>query len=312
MKKEQEQKFPSSANLFKFCRRVLDHKYGGVRVIDQDIGQILGFDPADCSHWKKGKKNIKSIQAIKEIAKHLEVDERLIVDIASGELNDFDAYNEYCGYNPNIINDSMIEKAKKDFHRKNAHTWNEKLENDFDTYFKVNFELIQKSVDQIHEHISFKEAPLFLKEIADSYPEIKLRIEPIPNLSDNKNFESGSTHFFWEGNQFIISYNKENELKPYTRFSMAKSLSVFFLPERKNPVKELLPLSRKLIELESYIFASRLLVPKHMLLDEMKQIDISKDIISQLAETFWVSRSLINIRLKDALNQTAHLEGFKI
>ena len=58
MKKDMAVKYPHSANLFQFCRKVLDHKFGGIRVIDQDVGQILGFDPADCSHWKKGKKNI--------------------------------------------------------------------------------------------------------------------------------------------------------------------------------------------------------------------------------------------------------------
>ena len=54
MKKDVPVKYPHSASLFQFCRQVLDHKFGDVRVIDQDVGQILGFDPADCSHWKKG------------------------------------------------------------------------------------------------------------------------------------------------------------------------------------------------------------------------------------------------------------------
>ena len=49
-------RYPNSVSLFLFCRHVLDHKFGGIRVIDQDIGQILGFDPADCSHWKRAKR----------------------------------------------------------------------------------------------------------------------------------------------------------------------------------------------------------------------------------------------------------------
>ena len=90
MKKESTVKYPHSASLFQFCRKVLDHKFGGIRVIDQDVGQILGFDPADCSHWKKGKKNIRSIQAMKSIANHLGVDEKLVVDVASGEIADWE------------------------------------------------------------------------------------------------------------------------------------------------------------------------------------------------------------------------------
>ncbi|MBP6217640.1 MAG: hypothetical protein KA436_03520, partial [Oligoflexales bacterium] len=63
-RRDKEDIYPHSVHLFRFCKRILDDKYEGLRVIDQDIGQILGFDPADCSHWKKGKKNIKSIEAI--------------------------------------------------------------------------------------------------------------------------------------------------------------------------------------------------------------------------------------------------------
>jgi hypothetical protein len=118
VRKEEGIKYPHSANLFKFCRLVLDHKYGGIRVIDQDVGQILGFDPADCSHWKKGKKNIRSIFAMKNIAKHLGVDEKLVVDVAAGELDEQEAYCEYMGYGATTVDVKVLEVAKKDFYRK--------------------------------------------------------------------------------------------------------------------------------------------------------------------------------------------------
>ena len=55
-----ESRYPNSAVLFQFCKQVLHIRYEhNVKVIDQDVGAILGYDPADCSHWKKGKKNIK-------------------------------------------------------------------------------------------------------------------------------------------------------------------------------------------------------------------------------------------------------------
>ena len=93
-----EVKYPNSANLFQFCKNVLDIKFGSVRVIDQDVGQILNFDPADCSHWKKGKKNIKSYSAAKAVAEHLGVDEALVFDILSGDLNVNEAMHEFYGY----------------------------------------------------------------------------------------------------------------------------------------------------------------------------------------------------------------------
>src|SRR6185295_12883698 len=55
MKKTAENRYPNSATLFKFCKEALEMRYeGNVKVIDQDVGSILGYDPADCSHWKKG------------------------------------------------------------------------------------------------------------------------------------------------------------------------------------------------------------------------------------------------------------------
>ena len=86
MKKISENKYPKSAKLFTFCRKALSLKYqGNVKIIDQDIGAILNFDPADCSHWKKGKKNINSLKPINTIANFLQIDSRLLFDLALGK-----------------------------------------------------------------------------------------------------------------------------------------------------------------------------------------------------------------------------------
>jgi len=75
MKKVEANRYPHSATLFKFCKEALEIRYdGNVKVIDQDVGAILGYDPADCSHWKKGKKNIRSLSTLRSIADHLNVD----------------------------------------------------------------------------------------------------------------------------------------------------------------------------------------------------------------------------------------------
>ena len=47
---------------------------GNIKVIDQDVGSILGYDPADCSHWKKGKKNIKTLGVFQSISRYLNID----------------------------------------------------------------------------------------------------------------------------------------------------------------------------------------------------------------------------------------------
>ena len=174
MKKTAEIKYPNSANLFQFCRKVLDHKFGGIRVIDQDVGQILGFDPADCSHWKKGKKNIRSIQAMKSIAEHLGVDEKLVVDIASGEIEDSEAFFEFSGYGLFTVDAKLFEGAKKDFYRKNASDWSQDKEKEFRETFDVNIEAIEKIVSEIHTKINFQEAPLYLPEVVSHYTDLNL------------------------------------------------------------------------------------------------------------------------------------------
>ena len=88
MKRTDENRYPQSAELFKFCKEALNIKHNfEVKVIDQHVGAILGFDPADCSHWKKGKKNIKSLDTVKAIAQHLDADER---DVATSSRIDHD------------------------------------------------------------------------------------------------------------------------------------------------------------------------------------------------------------------------------
>ena len=57
MRKTEPMKYPHSASLFNFCKEVLLHEKNRKRVIDQDVGHIIGYDAADCSHWKNGKKN---------------------------------------------------------------------------------------------------------------------------------------------------------------------------------------------------------------------------------------------------------------
>ena len=63
MKKVIEVKFPNAIHLFKFCHRVLSNQKGS-RINDQDVGNILGFNPSDCSHWKRGEKNVRSVFSI--------------------------------------------------------------------------------------------------------------------------------------------------------------------------------------------------------------------------------------------------------
>ncbi len=116
MKKVEENRYPNSATLFSFCKKALEMKYdGNVKVIDQDVGAILGYDPADCSHWKKGKKNIRSLSILRSIADHLSIDDRLLIDIAAGKVDLDEAIHEFSGYGSFELGAKTLELLKKSF-----------------------------------------------------------------------------------------------------------------------------------------------------------------------------------------------------
>jgi hypothetical protein len=295
VKKEIAMKYPYAANLFSFCRRVLDHKYGGIRVIDQDVGQILGFDPADCSHWKKGKKNIRSIQAITSIADFLQVDRKLIIDIASGGLSEIDAYFEFAGYGAFAIDNELVDLAKKDYYRKYASWWTKEKEQEFKNYFTIDIATIDAMVHKIHTTISLREPPLFLPEIAAHYPNLILR--PDDNLPQADAFPP--LHSYLQGSQYVISYQAGLEDRAAMRFRIAKAMAGYFLPISPPLLPELKSYQKQIQSVQGNLFAARLLVPLNLLQKEIAGIDIKKDLTEQLAEVFWVSKGFINRRIKD-------------
>lgn len=302
MKKAVDIKYPHSASLFLFCRRVLDHKFGGIRVIDQDVGQILGFDPADCSHWKKGKKNIRSIQAMKSIAEHLGVDEKLVVDVASGDLDDTEAFYEFSGYGAFAIDSKIFEAAKKDFYRRNAATWTKDKENEFKDYFSANESAIDRIVSDIHGHINFLEAPLYLPEIVAAYPELNLvAIEPVATPAPKANESLNALTVKRQGASTAISYAAGSEMRPYMRYRIAKAMASHFLNGTEFKRDQDTEFGQHLTDVHSNLFAAKLLAPGTLIRREMAQINVAKDVVAQLAEIFWVSKTFMNRRLKDIL-----------
>ena len=296
-KKQPEVRYPNSVSLFKFCRRVLDHKYGGIRVIDQDIGQILGFDPADCSHWKKGKKNIRSIQAVKSIADHLGVDEKLVVDVAAGDLDAAEAYHEFAGYGAFSLDQRIYDAAKKQYYKKFSANWSKEKEEEFRSLYTADPYSIEREVERIHQKIGFAEAPLYLPEVATGFPDIQLKQVPSAGREEDDLLSLSSK---FEGGKLAISFTQGAEMRPYVRYQIAKAMCPYFLKPKKVPAV-LADFSAHIQEIEGNIFASFLLAPTHLVRKEMSQLRPHRDLVSQLAETFWVSKSFINRRLQDII-----------
>jgi len=305
MKKAQEVKYPNSANLFQFCRKVLDHKFGGIRVIDQDVGQILGFDPADCSHWKKGKKNIRSIQAMKSIAEHLGVDEKLVVDVASGDLDDTEAFFEFSGYGAFSIDSKVFEAAKKDFYRRHAASWTKDRENEFKDYFNANETAIDRIVAEIHQRINFLEAPLYLPEVVTAYPDLSLAPTEAPPEKEGARVVPVTVA--QKGAETRIGYQSGTEMRPYMRYRIAKAMGGHFLKDILPKADDGNDYTSHLVDVQTNLFAAKLLAPANLLRREMTQINVAKDVVSQLSEVFWVSKTFMNRRLKEILQGGSQL-----
>ena len=291
-----EARYPNSAGLFQFCRLVLDHKFGGIRVIDQDVGGILGFDPADCSHWKNGKKNIRSIQAVKTIADHLGIDEKLVVDVASGELGYHEAFNEYHGYGAFTVSSGIVDAAKKDYYRRHAGNWDRDRERNFRNYFDTDEQGIDTVVETIHDKICLSEAPLYLPEIVNSYPDLRLE-----GVADFSRTYKGLISVEDSNGLTTIKYQAGTEVQPYMRYCISKAMAGYFLDSQRFDDEELSKYAPHTLEVTSNLFAAKLLVPVALLRKELAAVDVAKDIVSQLAEAFWISKNFMNRCLKEIL-----------
>ena len=62
-------------------QKVLMSQKGG-KVHDQEVGQILNFNPSDCSHWKRGEKNVRSVFALAKLSETLAIEPTLVHDVA--------------------------------------------------------------------------------------------------------------------------------------------------------------------------------------------------------------------------------------
>lgn len=285
MKKSDENRYPHSADLFKFCKEALNIKLNfEVKVIDQHVGAILGYDPADCSHWKRGKKNIKSLQTIHTIASHLDADPRLVSDIVSGKIDLEESLQEYTGYGPFSLSARYCEEVKREYFRNpGKYTSNGQLQN-LDQILDTQRNVARTLANEILAEADVQSCPVFIPELAAALPNVLLtEIE----------FGSGLVSSSVEENISTISF-RQGPMRPHVRFLIAREIGRAFLFS-----KSVIADNDELTCVKLNHFASLLLIPGHLLQKAFHQIDQTRDPIDQLSEIFWVSRSIMNIRLID-------------
>ena len=296
MKKTAENRYPHSATLFKFCKEALEIRYeGNVKVIDQDVGSILGYDPADCSHWKKGKKNIHALATLRSIADHLNLDERLLIEIAAGKIGLEEAIFEYRGYGSFSLDGLHLENLKKDFFKNPGKWQKDNSLKSFEELFDIDRNKVVEASEQVLNAGHFEEAPIYIPEVYQLYPNLVLEKNESLDIS-YKCFREGEG----KSAKLLIQY-KGPEMRPYIRFLVAKELFKFLATNKIDFGEQFWGTPQEVQEIQANIFAGNLLIPGNLLRKEVERVDSSIDLVMQLAESFWVSKALMNQRLRDYL-----------
>ena len=269
MRRSGTAKFPHSVQLFKFTQKVMVDQRGS-KVNDQEVGSILNFNPSDCSHWKRGEKNVKSVFALTKLATTLGVESALIFDIASGSIGLDEAYFEYAETKAvaairasvKAVDAVKLEEARS---------------------------RVAAFVEQIHSQAEFTNAPLYVPEVMRFFAYISMHTaEMMDKLTRILRVKPG---------QYTIHYAK-GDLKPQTRMSMVKELARIIFEGERARYPELGEADPSVVQFEELVFIADLLCPQAMIREEMAKIDSRKNLISELSSVFWVPKILIGFQLQ--------------
>ena len=297
MKKIVENRYEHSATLFKFCKEALKIRYSGsVKVIDQDVGALLGYDPADCSHWKKGKKNIRTLANFRSIADYLGVDQSLVIDMVFGKVSLEEGVFEYKGYADFELTDSQVEAYRKDFFQ-NPSRWNNDYgQRDFDELFNLDRNAIGEIANKVISQMQLTEPAVQIDDVFALFDNIKVTI----NAEQEKPVKTIYHSLQSRSVECVLSC-KEFPNRPYLRFLVAKELYKFLVFSQHELVEAMPKCPSDMLDVQGNFFAGSLLIPRAMLLQEVNLIDSSIDFIDQLASIFQVSKLVMNRRMQDYL-----------
>ena len=266
-------KFPHSVQLFKFCQKVLSERKNG-KIHDQEVGAILEFNPSDCSHWKRGEKNVKSVFALSKLAEALDVDTALLHDLASGTLSLDEAYYEY--NEAREIKNCLRES-------RNPHLMGE---------YHERVEKVRTFIHSLHQKAEYKTPPLYLPEVFRFFSYVRMQpVEMIEKLSRILRTKPG---------QYTIQF-KKTELKPQTRMSIVQNFGKILLEGERHRFPELGEYSAEYIKHEELAFVSEMLLPRDLLQSELQKLDVRRNLILELSSIFWAPKLLIAYQLQNIL-----------
>jgi hypothetical protein len=277
-KASEAQRFPQSAVLFRFCLRVLEARKPDGKVHDQDVGNILDYNPSDTSHWKRGKKSVRSIFALEALSRALDVDVELIEDVASGAIDFDEAWFDFC---------ESEEEAKQS----QGHMGQ--------TFSKArrDRQLMMESIaDSMVRRAGAASVPVFLPELLTFIPFIQIApVEMTDRLARSHRLKPG---------QYVIRHRK-GDLTAHIRSAIAREVArIMLLSEREQfalPAR-----SDETAALEVVDLANALLVPADLLKAELTKVPPRANMVQYLSDVFWVPKSVIRSRLVNLLMKDAH------
>lgn len=270
------QRFPHSALLFRFCLRVLETRKQGEKVHDQAIGNVLNYNPSDTSHWKRGKKAVRSVYALDALSEALDVDIETVQDLSDGALELEEAWFDY-------QEAEEIRRLSKELTPELA------LER------RRRRVILENLANTLLEKANIASVPVYLPEV--------LAVLPFIQVSQGDVSEKLVRTSRIKPGQYAIRYRK-GEMRAHTRAAITREIArvilysereQFGLPQRLDPLTffEVLDLS------------NALLVPKTALREEAQKVSSRLNFVKVLSEVFWVPKSCIRSRLSASVLENA-------
>ena len=270
------QRFPHSALLFRFCLRVLESRKKGTKVHDQEVGNILQYNPSDTSHWKRGKKAVRSVYALEALSQSLDVDLETIQDLADGQAE---------------LEESWFDFAEAEEERRISKDFSAPLFHE-----RRNRQLMLENVAlQMHAKADVRSVPVYLPEILQVLPFIQVAQGDVSDkLARSSRVKPG---------QYSIRYRK-GELRAHTRLAIAREISRVILYSEREQFQ--IPSKVDALSFfEILDLSNAILVPKEALRTELPKLSSKANMVKALADVFWVPKSVIRARLANLLMESA-------
>jgi hypothetical protein len=276
-KASEAQRFPQSAVLFRFCLRVLEERKPDGKVHDQDVGNILDYNPSDTSHWKRGKKAVRSIFALEALSRALDIDVELIEDVASGALDFDEAWFEF----------SESEDEARQSKLQSGLTYSRQRRDR-----QLMMEQVARAITSRAEAAS---VPVFLPELMNAVPFIQLvQADVTDRLARSNRVKPG---------QYVIRYRK-GDLTSHIRCAIAREVArIILVSEREQfmlPARTEESSPTEIVDL-----ANALLVPSDLLCAELTKVPPRANMVKYLSDLFWVPKVVIRSRLVTLLMKDA-------